>query len=73
MLLGTWLSFSQGAKPVPVYMVSGIGTVYIGLIALVANILVAAIGTAIADRMNLPRSPDRTVADDYADTTTTES
>ena len=48
MLLGTWMSFSQGPKPVPVFELVGVGKVYIGLIALLANIVVATVVTLVA-------------------------
>jgi len=68
MALGTTLSWMQGVKPV--YAIPGVGLVYIGLIALAANIVVAAIGTALASAMKLARSPDATLPADYRDAAT---
>jgi solute:Na+ symporter, SSS family len=65
MLLGTGLSWSQGVKPV--FPVPGIGTVYIGLIALLANIIVTALGTWIASLTRATGGNDVTVASDYED------
>jgi solute:Na+ symporter, SSS family len=65
MMLGTTLSWLQGVKPV--YALPGIGAVYIGLIALVVNIVIAVIGTAIAEAMNSARSADATRPADYKD------
>jgi len=65
MTLGTTLSWLQGVKPV--YAVPGIGLLYIGLIALVANITVAAIGTVIAGALKSARVADATKPGDYAD------
>ena len=45
MVAGTWMSWSQGVKPV--FMIPGIGNLYIGLIALVINLVIAAIVTVI--------------------------
>jgi SSS family solute:Na+ symporter len=68
MALGTGLSWSQGVKPV--FALPGIGAVYIGLIALVANVAVAAIGTAVLIAMKSPSPPDATRTDDYRDAAT---
>jgi SSS family solute:Na+ symporter len=65
MTLGTALSASVGMKPV--FALPGIGSVYIGLIALVANIALAALVTAIADTRGAARTSDVTQAADYAD------
>ena len=65
MTLGTSLSWIQGVKPT--FALPAIGDVYIGLIALAANLTVAAVLTAIADRIKLPRNSDATVPADYAD------
>jgi len=65
MTLGTTLSWMQGVKPT--YAIPGIGTVYIGVIALAANIIVAALITVIADRLRFARSGDATTVADYAD------
>ena len=65
MVVGTGLSWSQGVKPV--FVLPGIGAVYIGLIALLANIAVAAIGTALARAMKSPAPPDATQPGDYRD------
>ncbi len=63
MLLGTGLSWSQGVKPV--FPLPGIGTVYIGLIALLANILFAVVITLIAGVRG--GGSDVTKAADYED------
>ena len=65
MTLGTTLSWMQGVKPT--YAVPGIGTVYIGVIALAVNIVLAALITVIADRLRLARTNDATVPADYED------
>ncbi len=66
MTLGTTLSWMQGVKPT--YAIPGIGTVYIGVIALVVNIIVAALMTVISDVLRLARSSsDATSPLDYAD------
>lgn len=65
MLLGTTLSATQGVKPV--YPLPGIGTVYIGLIALAANILIAAIVTCVANGRGAAREDDATMPADYED------
>ena len=65
MLLGTWLSWSQGPKPVPVYDLFGAGKIYIGLIALAVNIIVAAIITVILGKS--ATQADETKASDYED------
>ncbi|HEY8011256.1 MAG TPA: sodium:solute symporter [Rudaea sp.] len=62
MLLGTWMSWSQGVKPV--FLLPGIGTVYIGLIALAVNIVVAAIVTVVAGK---GATADDTQPSDYED------
>ncbi|MGH8122634.1 MAG: sodium:solute symporter, partial [Rudaea sp.] len=64
MLLGTGLSWSQGPRPVPVYELPGLGKVYIGLIALAVNIIVAAIITVLAGKDG---AADATLPSDYAD------
>ena len=64
MVLGTYLSFSGGAKPVPVYNLFGIGNFYIGLIALSVNIAIAAVLTAALGRS---ATADQTVSGDYED------
>ena len=65
MILGTALSWSQGVKPV--FALPGIGNVYIGLIALLANIAVAALATWVAALLHAARGSDATVATDYDD------
>jgi len=65
MLLGTGLSWSQGVKPV--YAVPGLGGVYIGLLALAANIGICALLTVLANLRRLPIPTDATVAADYED------
>jgi SSS family solute:Na+ symporter len=65
MALGTALSASVGMKPV--FVLPGIGGVYIGLIALAANLAVAALVTAIANARGAARTGDVTQAGDYGD------
>ncbi len=64
MCLGTWLSWSQGPKPVPVWDFFGMGKVYIGLIALAVNIILAAIITVALSKAG---HPDATRDADYED------
>jgi SSS family solute:Na+ symporter len=68
MALGTALSASVGMKPV--FALPGIGAVYIGLIALIANVAVAAATTAIGNARGLARGVDATQAADYDDAAT---
>ncbi|HEY7871187.1 MAG TPA: sodium:solute symporter [Rudaea sp.] len=65
MVLGTTLSASVGMKPV--FALPGIGGVYIGLIALAANLILAALLTLIADARGLIRAADATQVADYED------
>jgi solute:Na+ symporter, SSS family len=65
MIAGTWMSWSQGVKPV--FMIPGIGNLYIGLIALVINLVIAAIVTVIAKSSKSAHGTDQTVATDYED------
>lgn len=65
MALGTALSAMQGMKPI--YPLPGIGGTYIGLIALVANVGLAALATALAPARAAAPASDATVANDYAD------
>ena len=65
MGLGTMLCWLQGVKPV--YPLPGLGAVYIGLIALTANITLAALITVIANARGKPHAKDATVAADYED------
>ncbi|MGH8040686.1 MAG: monocarboxylate uptake permease MctP [Rudaea sp.] len=65
MALGTGLSWSVGMKPV--FELPGLGKVYIGLIALVANIALAALLTVIANARGHAQAHDITFAGDYAD------
>ena len=65
MTLGTGLSWSQGVKPV--FVLPGIGAIYIGLIALVVNIAVAALGTALAIAMKSVPPLDTTKPADFED------
>ncbi len=71
MIAGTWMSWSQGVKPV--IMVPGIGNLYIGLIALTINLVLAAIVTLIANAAKTTRAGDETVATDYQDAPGIES
>jgi SSS family solute:Na+ symporter len=63
MALGTGLSWSQGVKPI--FVLPGIGGVYIGLIALLANIVLAVLVTSIAGARG--RGVDMTKTADYED------
>ncbi|MHB8447621.1 MAG: monocarboxylate uptake permease MctP [Rudaea sp.] len=65
MALGSALSWIEGVKPV--YPLPVMGNVYIGLIALAANIAVAAAITATANARGVARAPDATAASDYED------
>jgi SSS family solute:Na+ symporter len=65
MTLGTALSASVGMKPI--FTLPGLGGVYIGLIALVANIALAALVTIIANARGLARAADVTQRADYED------
>ncbi|MGA9422071.1 MAG: sodium:solute symporter [Rhodanobacteraceae bacterium] len=65
MTLGTTLSWTQGVKPV--YPLPGLGKVYIGLIALLANIVLAALVTWFANLGATARDRDATSAAHYAD------
>jgi SSS family solute:Na+ symporter len=65
MALGTTLCALQGVKPI--YPLPGIGSIYIGLIALVANIGAAALATWLAGFRGAPQGPDVTNTTDYAD------
>lgn len=65
MALGTALSWTQGVKPI--YSLPGIGGVYIGLIALVANIALAVLITCVANVRGAARAGDATAAVDYED------
>ncbi len=65
MIAGTAMSWSMGVKPV--FMIPGIGNLYIGLIALVINLVIAAIITVIAKSAKMNHGTDQTVATDYED------
>ncbi|HST27649.1 MAG TPA: sodium:solute symporter [Rudaea sp.] len=65
MALGTTLSWQVGMKPV--FALPGVGGVYIGLIALAANIALAALVTAIANARGRAQAHDATVPGDYED------
>jgi SSS family solute:Na+ symporter len=65
MILGTALSASVGMKPI--FTLPELGGVYIGLIALVANIALAALVTVIANARGLARAADVTQSADYED------
>ena len=67
MIMGTWMSFANGAKPVPVFKLGDLGNVYIGVIALVVNIVIAVIITVILNAMKKDSQADATVASDYED------
>lgn len=65
MVLGSALSWSQGMKPV--FPLPGLGMFYIGLIALVINVLVAMLGTLLTDWLSQSQKIDCTVPADYSD------
>ncbi|MBS0569970.1 MAG: sodium:solute symporter [Proteobacteria bacterium] len=65
MAFGTTLSWIEGVKPV--YPLPGIGAVYIGLIALAANLALAALVTTIANARGMARAQDATISSDYED------
>ncbi|MEO8802222.1 MAG: sodium:solute symporter [Rudaea sp.] len=65
MTLGTTLSWMQGVKPI--YSLPGVGGVYIGLIALVANIALAVLITWLGNAKGAAFNRDSTVATDYQD------
>lgn len=69
MLVGTGLSALQGwsAGVKTTWLVPGVGAVYLGLLALVANILVATAGTALANRAGRPQRKDATRPGDFQD------
>ncbi len=65
MVTGTTLSWLQGMKPM--FPIPGLGMVYIGVTALLANCIVAAVFTAIANALCAARNADATMAADYVD------
>jgi solute:Na+ symporter, SSS family len=67
MVLGTYMAFSTGPKPVPVFKLGDLGNVYIGLIVLIINIVIAALITLAMSKRS--PQPDATVASDYEDAT----
>jgi len=69
MTLGTGLSWVQGWTQAvkTTYQLPLVGVMYIGVIALAANALLAALVTLIANRMGLPRGKDATMPTDYED------
>ncbi|MFO1507077.1 MAG: hypothetical protein U1F23_08400 [Lysobacterales bacterium] len=68
MLLGSALAWQQGLKPVYALVIGGTHYgVYIGLIALAANFVVAIALTPVAASMRRAAPPDATRAVDYAD------
>jgi SSS family solute:Na+ symporter len=63
---GTWIAFSEGLKPVHALAFGGhTYTVYIGLTALVVNIVVSVVASVIAIAMNADRPHDVTRPSDY--------
>jgi SSS family solute:Na+ symporter len=70
MALGTALCALQGVKPV--YPLPGIGAVYIGLIALLANMVAAALGTWLFSLGSATRCADVTATADYTDAVNAE-
>jgi SSS family solute:Na+ symporter len=69
MALGTGLSWMQGWSTgvKTTWMVPGVGAVYLGLLALLANALIAALLSAIANARGAAQTPDATRPRDYAD------
>lgn len=68
MLLGTALSFSQGVTPTFPLSLGGVSFApYIGIDALVVNLVVAAALTYACDRTGVPRRAAATAAHDYVD------
>ncbi len=65
MVIGTGLSWNVGLKPI--FVLPGIGGVYIGVIAVVANLAMAASLTMIANRGGINQDNDETATDDYED------
>lgn len=67
MVTGTALSFSQGVKPTFAFTI-GTHTIapYIGLDALVVNLILVAASSPLFDRIGAKRHPDATLAADYA-------
>jgi SSS family solute:Na+ symporter len=66
MILGSYLAWSVGLKPVyPVTLGGATYTVYIGLIAVAANLVVAAVISAIEAMLGRERPADTTAAADY--------
>jgi SSS family solute:Na+ symporter len=65
MVVGTWMSWSQGVKPV--FPIPDVGSVYIGLIALAINLILAAIITVIVKSAKMDHGADQTAAADYED------
>jgi SSS family solute:Na+ symporter len=74
MAIGTGIAFSQGLKPVHALAFGGhTYTVYIGLTALVLNIVVAVVASAVAIAMNADRPHDITNPSDYGATAPADS
>ncbi|MBS0576667.1 MAG: sodium:solute symporter [Proteobacteria bacterium] len=69
MALGTGLSAMQGwANGVKTtWLVPGVGVVYLGILAVLANLLVAALVTLVADRLARPRLHGAIDEGDFAD------
>lgn len=62
MVAGTWASFGQGVKPT--FALGGISA-YIGVEALVLNLVVAAVATLAFDAARVGRGPDGTAPGEY--------
>jgi SSS family solute:Na+ symporter len=74
MAVGTGIAFSEGLKPVHALSFGGeTYTVYIGLIALVVNVAISVVASAIAMAMNADMPRDITRPSDYGATTPAES
>jgi SSS family solute:Na+ symporter len=74
MILGTWLAFSEGLKPVHALTFGGhTYTVYIGLIALVVNVVVSVVVSLIARALHADEPRDITRPSDYGATAPADS
>jgi SSS family solute:Na+ symporter len=69
MLLGSALAWQQGLKPVYDIVIGGNHHgVYIGLLALAANFVVAVVATPVAVALRRNAPPERMRATDFDDT-----
>jgi SSS family solute:Na+ symporter len=68
MVLGSTLAYAQGLKPVYTFVIGDAHYgIYIGLLALLLNFVVAILATPVAAMLKRERRPDRTQALDYQD------